>query len=378
MNESTPTSASNTSPPVEGLGAAAPALAYVNPQPRLPHSEASPPEQPETFMRRARRVRVGSSRLKLWYLALCTFGRAWTRGEDVLEIGIKQRSLAGELETGLNRVSKVLAELRDTGLVDVSRSKYHSVIRIFLTPQSWPDTPETGVSEKAVPLPVTPETGVTREAGLRAPGGRDTPETGVSENPVTPVSGVPDTPETGVTNVFRSFLDVQQQQQEQQQHARARADPEPDSLNPSPPGREPTEKQLSGIASMAAELGIPVPNPHDRLAADVVFRELKERVNTRRAAVDHGPTEKQLSGIISMAAELGIPAPEPADRLAADAVFQELREKVEAQRTKRRTKRGGGGPERPHVIEYSQIDRQSRCRVCGAWNPNPRGECGGV
>ena len=77
-----------------------------------------------------------------------------------------------------------------------------------------------------------------------------------------------------------------------------------------------------------------------------------------------------------MASELGIPAPEPEDRLSADMVFRELRERVNAQRAKQRGKRKSAGPERPHVIQYSKIDRQSRCRVCGAWNPNPRGECG--
>lgn len=129
---------------------------------------------------------------------------------------------------------------------------------------------------------------------------------------------------------------------------------------------------------MAAELGIPIPNPHDRLAADVVFRELKQQVNAHRASPGREPTEKQLSGIISMAAELGIPAPEPEDRLTADAVFQKLREQVEAQRAKRRPKGNRSGPERPHVIQYSRIDKQSRCKVCGAWNPNPRGECAGA
>ena len=318
MNQSTGTPGSNTRPSVEGSGS--PALAYTNPQPRLPHSEASPPEQPETFMRRARRVRVGSNRLKLWYLALCTFGRAWTRGEDVLEIGIKQRTLAGELETGLNVVSRTLTELRETGLIQVLRRKYHSTIRIFLTPQGQPDTPLPGVSGPSSVVPDTPLPGVS--GGTDAPADtpqvgvaessdppRDAPQAGVSDNPSTPQVGVAGTPQVGVTKVFRSVLDVQQQQH-------------------SPSGtRAATEKQLSGIASMAAELGISVPDPHDRLAADVVFRELRERVDTRRA--------------------------------------------------KRRGKGKSSGPERPHIIEYSKIDRQSRCRVCGAWNPNPRGECGG-
>ena len=241
MKQSTGTSGSDTRPSVQGPGS--PALAYVNPQPRLPHSEAAPPEQPETFMRRARRVQLGSHRLKLWYLALCTYGRAWTRGEEVLEIGIKQRTLAGELETGINVVSRTLAELRETGLVLVLRKKYHSTIRIFLTPQGQPDTPQIGVSQKGAP-------------------GSDTPLLGVSGG----VVDGRDTPQVGVTNVFSSCTDVQQQQ-----HPVARR-------------RGATEKQLSGIASMAAELAIPAPEPQNRLEADVVFRELRERVKAQRTA----------------------------------------------------------------------------------------------
>ena len=68
-----------------------PALAYTNPQPRLPGSEASPPTQPETFIRRARRVQTGSCTLKIWYLALCTFGRAWVRDTDRVTIGSSAR-----------------------------------------------------------------------------------------------------------------------------------------------------------------------------------------------------------------------------------------------------------------------------------------------
>ena len=265
MNQSTGTSGSDTRPSVQGPGS--PALAYVNPQPRLPHSEAAPPEQPETFMRRARRVQLGSHRLKLWYLALCTYGRAWTRGEEVLEIGIKQRTLAGELETGINVVSRTLAELRETGLVLVLRKKYHSTIRIFLTPQGQPDTPQVGVSQKGAPGSDTPLLGVS--GGVVD--GRDTPQVGVSRpvqsGPDTPQVGVADTPQVGVTNVSRSCTDVQQQQQ-----------------HPSARRRGATEKQLSGIASMAAELAIPAPEPQNRLEADVVFRELRERVKAQRTA----------------------------------------------------------------------------------------------
>ena len=209
-------------------------------------------------------------------------------------IGIKQRSLAGELETGLKVVSRVLTELRATGLIHVIQHKYHSKIRIFLTPQGSSATPDLGVAE--------------------------TPESPLA----TPDLGVPGTPDLGVPNALRSCTDVQRQQRP----AGAReADRESISLNPLP---------------------------------------------TR------GPTEKQLNGITSMATELDIPAPEPQDRLAADVVFRELRKRVEAHRAKRRGKKKSSGPDRPHVIEYSKIDRQSRCRVCGAWNPSPRSECSGA
>ena len=282
-------------------------------------------------MRRARRVKVGSHRLKLWYLSLCTFGRAWTRGEDVLEIGIKQRTLAGELETRLNVVSRTLAELRATGLVHVLRRKYHSTIRIFLTPQAETDTPQAGVSEADPPgedtpllgvsgaaaaAPDTPQAGVSGQAGPAPdtphtgvsethPTGLDTPQVGVSQNPDTPHVGVADTPQVGVTKVFRSVLDVQQQ------HAGA---------------RQATEKQLTGIASMATELGITIPVPQDRLAADVVFRELRERVEAQRAQ-------------------------------------RRLRRKVETKPRRHRIVVGlnGGGV----------------CEVCGEQRPDPKGVCPG-
>ena len=209
MDKSTGTSGSDTRASVKGPSAAAPALAYHQPQPRLPYSEASPPEQPDTFMRPA-------------------------------------------------RAPKVLAELRDTGLVHVSRNQYHGVIRILLPPQNLgdtpvsgvsektsllPDTPETGVSKEVVPLPVTPTTGVTETRSS----GPDTLETGASGNRATPETGVASTPETGVTNVSRSVLDVQaavadvrgtpedttsltRRQQQQQQRNRERIDKQIEGL----------------------------------------------------------------------------------------------------------------------------------------------------
>ena len=283
-------------------------------------------------MRRARRVKLGSHRLKLWYLSLCTFGRAWTRGEDVLEIGIKQRTLAGELETRLNVVSRTLAELRATGLVHVLRRKYHSTIRIFLTPQAETGTPLPGVSgghspEAGTPLPGVSEQagtapdaplpgvsgGHSPEAGTPLPGvseahatGLDTPQVGVSQNPDTPHVGVADTPQLGVTKVFGSVSDVQQQQ-----HVGA---------------RQATEKQLAGIASMATELGITIPAPQDRLAADVVFRELRER--------------------------------------------------VEAQRAKRRRHRKAEAKPRRHQV-VAGLNAGGMCEVCGEQRPDPKGICPG-
>ena len=224
-------------------------------------------------MRRARRVRLGSHRLKLWYLSLCTFGRAWSRDGDMLEIGIKQRTLAGELETGINVVSRTLAELRETGLVQVLRKKYHSTIRIFLTPHGQPDTPHPGVSGEVAH-------------------GSDTPLLRVS------LAGVssPDTPQV---------LDVQQQQ-----HTRR---------------LEATEKQLSGIESMATELGIPAPQAHDRLTADVVFRELRKRVAAQRAK-DRSATTK---------------------------------------------------PERRRHRIVASLNAGGKCEVCGEHRPNPKSTCPG-
>ena len=113
----------------------APALAYTNPQPRLPSAEASPPTQPETFIRRARRVQTGSCTLKIWYLALCTFGRAWVRDTDRVKIQIKRQTLAGELECRLNTIRDRLADLRAAGLIETQRSRYHLEITVYCKPQ---------------------------------------------------------------------------------------------------------------------------------------------------------------------------------------------------------------------------------------------------
>ena len=194
MDNSSSPQGSNTRASEAASGAAAPALAYTNSQPRLRHSEAGAPEQPETFMCRARRVQLGSHRLKLWYLSLCTLGRAGTGVDDVLEIGIKQDSLAGEFETTRKRVVLVLAELRETGLVHVIRSQHHTKIRIFLTPH------------RPLAVSVDPERGSSGPAA----GGSVDPERGSSG---LNVSGSPSAVRTcDVRTTYK-------QQQQQQQHA---------------------------------------------------------------------------------------------------------------------------------------------------------------
>ena len=98
-------------------------------------AEASPPSQPETFIRRARRVQTGNCTLKIWYLALCTFGRAWVRDTDRVTIRIKRQTLAGELECRLNTIRDRLADLRAAGLIETRRSRYHLEIVVFCEPQ---------------------------------------------------------------------------------------------------------------------------------------------------------------------------------------------------------------------------------------------------
>ena len=77
------------------------------------------------------------------FLSLCTFGRAWTRREDVLEIGIKQGTLAGDLECKRNTLIELLRDLKATGYVQVLRRKYHSVIPDLPDATTNPSCPET-------------------------------------------------------------------------------------------------------------------------------------------------------------------------------------------------------------------------------------------
>ena len=77
-----------------------------------------------------------------------------------------------------------------------------------------------------------------------------------------------------------------------------------------------------------------------------------------------------------MATELGITIPVPQDRLAADVVFRELRERVEAQRAKRRLRRKVETKPRRHRIVVG-LNAGGVCEVCGKQRPDPKGVCPG-
>ena len=125
------------------------ALALVSEaeQPTLPRSKAGAPTQPETFVRRARRVKLG--RLKRDYLALCTFGRGWTKGEEAIRINIKRRTLAGELEIRTQTLARILRDLAEAGVLSFRRSRYCTIIDLFCTPR-----PVGALSAPSEPDPV--------------------------------------------------------------------------------------------------------------------------------------------------------------------------------------------------------------------------------
>ncbi len=210
--------------------ASAPALAYKNPQPRLPGSEADPPRQPETFVRRARRVRLGSHHLKTGYLALCTFGRGWVKEEDRIEIRMKRQTMAGELECRPQTLATLLRDLQTAGVVEFCRSKYHTIITVFCEPRPR-------VSAESAP----------------------------TENRV----GAENAPPVGAKSAPTKVFCTSSQQQQQ---------PDP-----------PSNKQLRGIWSMGNELrAVDVhpfgsDEPQTRPEADETFRERKRQVAELRA-----------------------------------------------------------------------------------------------
>ncbi len=75
-----------------------------------------------------------------------------------------------------------------------------------------------------------------------------------------------------------------------------------------------------------------------------------------------------------MAAELAIPAPEPQNRLEADVVFRELRERVKAQRTVRRSDAAAAAKPPRHRI-VPALNAGGVCEVCGEPRPDPKGIC---
>ena len=243
--------------------ARAPALAYDNPQPRLPGSEADPPRQPETFVRRARRVRLGSHHLKTGYLALCTFGRGWVKEEDRIEIRMKRQTMAGELECRSQTLAVLLRDLQAAGVVEFCRSKYHTVVTLFCEPRprvSAESAPTgtghaTSVGAESAPTGTEHATSVSAES---APTGTE------HATSVGALSAPPVGAESAPTKVFSTFSKQQQQ------------DP-------------PSKKQLRGIRSMGAELraGNVDPfgsdDPQTRAEADETFRERKRQVTALRA-----------------------------------------------------------------------------------------------
>ena len=259
--------------------ARAPALAYENPQPRLPGSEADPPRQPETFVRRARRVRLGSHHLKTGYLALCTFGRGWVKEEDRIEIRMKRQTMAGELECRPQTLAALLRDLQAAGVVEFCRAKYHTVVTLFCEPRPRVSA-ETAPTEAASSGPASAETAPTEPS----PGGPASAETAPTEAasggpvsaetaPTEPSPGGPASAETalavGAESAPTKVFGISSQQQQQQD--------------------SPSTKQLRGIRSMGDELLSVDVNPFGRndpptrTEADEIFRERKRQVAELRA-----------------------------------------------------------------------------------------------
>ena len=239
--------------------ARAPALAYDNPQPKLPGSEADPPRQPETFVRRARRVRLGSHHLKTGYLALCTFGRGWVKEEDRIEIRMKRQTLAGELECRPQTLAALLRDLKAAGVVDFCRSKYHTIVTLFCEPrprvsaESAPTGPGLDPAVSAENAPTGPglDPAVSAENAPTGPG-------------LDPAVSAENAPLVGAESALTKGSHILS---EQQQH------PDP-----------PTKKQLRGIRSMGDELRAADVDPFGsdkpltRIQADETFRERKQQV----------------------------------------------------------------------------------------------------
>ena len=79
-----------------------------------------------------------------------------------------------------------------------------------------------------------------------------------------------------------------------------------------------------------------------------------------------------------MAAELDIPVPEPQDRLEADMVFRELRDRVKVQRATRRSEASAAAkPQRRRHRIVPALNAGGVCEVCGEPRPDPKGTCPG-
>ena len=114
-----------------------PKLAHVNPQPRLPGSEAAVQgETLERFAKRLRRVRLGSHRLKMAALALAVYGQAWSKTLTAIRISIKRQTLADEWECRLATVDDCLRGLEALGMLQRKRGRGCIHLTLFSDVQS--------------------------------------------------------------------------------------------------------------------------------------------------------------------------------------------------------------------------------------------------
>ena len=327
--------------------ARAPALAYENPQPRLPGSEADPPRQPETFVRRARRVRLGSHHLKTGYLALCTFGRGWVKEEDRIEIRMKRQTMAGELECRPQTLAALLRDLQAAGVVEFCRAKYHTVVTLFCEPRPRVSA-ETAPTEAASSGPASAETAPTEAAS----GGPASAETAPTE----PSPGGPASAETAPTEAA--------------------------SGGPASAETAPTEAASGGPAS--AETAPTEPSPGGPASAETALAVGAESAPTKVFGISSqqqqqdSPSTKQLRGIRSMGDELRsvdvnpFGRNDPPTRTEADEIFRERKRQVAELRADGRSGSRRRGQEnyprqlkrQPAALASNAVGRIRNCPAC--------------
>ena len=145
------------------------------------------------------------------------------------------------------------------------------------------------------------------------------------------------------------------------------------------PGEDRRPDMVSGQSSLGEDRRPDMVSGQDGRRPDMVSglcavrTELDVQQQQQQQAAGPRPTPKQLRGIASMAEELGVEAAEPQDRLEADVLFRELRERVEVQRAERRA---ASTRRRRHRI-VAALHAGGVCEVCGEHRPDPKGTCPG-